>query len=142
VIKSIVVHDSVEIARRYGPWLARHESYLPVDAPADARAFGFYNWRVTEAWWRDVPLPGPQGALSFTLPPAWPTVATCFVPPQPTEDFLVRICSRTRRSACAGSCSSSIRREFLAKKASAGSSRLTPPRPCSSPACTAISVTK
>ena len=79
---------SAEIARRYGPWLARHESYLPVDAPADARAFGFYNWRVTEAWWREVPLAGPQGALSFTLPPAWPTVAACFVPPQPTEDFL------------------------------------------------------
>lgn len=105
MIKSIVVHDipidavpamerwyhrdhSAEIARRYGPWLARHESYLPVDAPADARAFGFYNWRVTEAWWREVPSPGPQGALSFTLPPVWPTVATCFVPPQPTEDFL------------------------------------------------------
>jgi len=69
MIKSIVVHDipidavpamersyrrdhSAEIALRYGPWLARHESYLPLDAPADARAFGLYNWRVTEAWWR------------------------------------------------------------------------------------------
>lgn len=31
---------SAEIARRYGPWLARHESYLPVDAPVDARECG------------------------------------------------------------------------------------------------------
>ena len=106
MIKSIVVHDlpidwipalerwyhrdhSPEIARRYGPWLERHESYIPLDVPADARAFGFYNWRVTECFWRELPKPGPQGALSFTPPPVWfSRVATCLVPPQPTEDFL------------------------------------------------------
>lgn len=105
MIKSIVVHDipfdffpamerwyhrehSAEIARRYGPWLQRHESYLPLAVPAEAQAYGFYNWRVTEAFWREVPLPGPQGALSFTPPPTIPRVASCFVPPQPSEDFL------------------------------------------------------
>jgi len=105
VIKSIVVHDipldafpamerwyhrehSAEIARRYGPWLQRHESYLPLPVPPEAQAYGFYNWRVTECYWREVPEPGPKGALSFTRPPVWPRVASCFVPPQPTEDFL------------------------------------------------------
>jgi hypothetical protein len=104
MIKSIVVHDipishvagmerwyykdhAPEINRRFGPWLTRHESYLPVDAPVDARAFGFYNWRVTEGWWREIPETGPKGNLSFTAPPVWPKVATCFVPAQPTEDF-------------------------------------------------------
>jgi hypothetical protein len=105
VVKSIVLHDipishvagmerwyyrdhAAEIVRRYGPWLTRHESYLPVDAPADARAYGFYNWRLTEGWWRELPEPGPKGTFAFTVPPVVPTVAACFVPAQPTEDFL------------------------------------------------------
>ena len=105
MIRSIVVHDipidhvagmerwyfrdhAPEIARRYGPWLTRHESFLPVDAPADARAYGFFNWRVTDGWWRELPLAGPRGTFSFTVPPVTPTVATCFIPAQPTEDFL------------------------------------------------------
>jgi hypothetical protein len=104
MIKSIVVHDipadalaamerwyyrehSAEIVRRYGPWPARHESYLPVPAPPEAATFGVFNWRVTEGWWRELPEPGPRGALSFTPPPVWPTVATCFVPAQPSDDF-------------------------------------------------------
>lgn len=105
MIRSIVVHDipishiaamerwyfrdhSPEISRRYGPWLERHESFLPVDAPPQARQFGFFNWRVTDAWWREIPLGGPRGAFAFTVAPVTPTVATCFIPPQPTEDFL------------------------------------------------------
>ena len=105
MIKSLVLHDipldaiapmerwyyrdhAPEIVRRYGPWLARHESYLPVAAPPDALAYGMYDWRLTEGWWREVPEAGAQGALSFTPPPVVPTVATCFVPAQPTEDFV------------------------------------------------------
>lgn len=105
MIKSIVVHDipinniaamerwyfrdhAAEIVRRYGPWLTRHESYLPVFAPEEARAYGFYNWRVTEGWWREIPETGPRGAFAFTVPPVWPKVATCFIPAQPTEDFM------------------------------------------------------
>ena len=105
MIKSIVVHDipishiaamerwyykahAPEINRRFGSWLTRHDSYLPVDAPSDARAFGFYNWRVTEGWWRDIPKAGPGGNLAFSVPPVWPKVATCFIPAQPTEDFM------------------------------------------------------
>lgn len=105
MIKSIVFHDipinhiaamerwyfrdhAAEIVRRYGPWLTRHESFLPVFAPPEAQAYGFYNWRVTEGWWREIPETGPKGTFSFTVPPVWPKVATCFVPAQPTEDFL------------------------------------------------------
>ena len=105
MIKSIVVHHidmdfipamerwycgdhAPEINRRFGPWLTRHESYLPVDAPPEARSYGFYNWRVTEGWWREIPETGPRGNFAFTVPPTWPTVATCFVPAQPTEDFM------------------------------------------------------
>jgi len=109
MVKSIVVHDipmediaamerwyhryhAPEIVRRYGPWLQRHESYVPVVAPAEARAYGLYNWRVTEGWWRELPNPGRQGALCFTEPPVRPRVATCFIPPQPTEDFMGSEC--------------------------------------------------
>jgi hypothetical protein len=105
MIKSIVMHDidmdhvaamerwyykdhAPEINRRFGPWLTRHESFLPVDAPAVAREFGFFNWRVTEGWWRELPETGPKGNFAFTLPPVWPKVATCFVPAQPEDDFL------------------------------------------------------
>ena len=104
MIRSIVVHDipmahvaamerwywrdhAPEIVRRYGPWLTRHESFLPVDAPAEARAYGFFNWRVTDGWWREIPAPGAKGAMAFTTPPHWPTVATCFIPAQPDHDF-------------------------------------------------------
>lgn len=104
MLKSVVVHDipmgqvaamerwywrdhAPEINRRFGPWLARHESFLPVDTPADARAFGYFNWRVTEGSWRELPLPGSRGNLAFTRPPVWPRVATGFFAAQPTEDF-------------------------------------------------------
>ena len=79
---------SSEIARRYGPWLQRHESYVAINAPEDARQYGFYNWRLTECYWRELPEPGPKGALCYTPPPVWNPVATCAVPAQPTEDFL------------------------------------------------------
>jgi hypothetical protein len=76
-----------EIARRFGPWLSRHESFLPVDAPADARALGYLNWRVTECYWRELPLPGARGNLAFTIPPLWPRVATGFFAAQPTDEI-------------------------------------------------------
>ena len=105
LLKSIVVHQipinnvaamerwyyqrhAPEICRRYGPWLHRHESYLPVDAPAEAREYGFYNWRVTEGWWREIPKGGPQGELAFTVPPVYPQVSVCFVPWQPDDDYM------------------------------------------------------
>lgn len=105
MLKSVVVHDipmdhvaamerwywrdhAPEINRRFAPWLVRHDSWLPVDAPADARLFGHSNWRVTEGWWREMPEPGARGNLAFTVPPVWPYVATGFFAAQPTEDFV------------------------------------------------------
>jgi hypothetical protein len=105
MLKSVVVHDipmnhvaamerwywrehAPEINRRFGPWLMRHDSYLPVDAPTDARALGYSNWRVTEGVWREMPEPGARGQLAFTVPPVWPTVAAGFFAAQATEDLV------------------------------------------------------
>jgi len=76
-----------EIARRYGPYLHRLESWFPVPAPPEADAFGRFNWRLTEGTWRQMPMPGPQGQLSFTPPPVWPKAAICTVPLEPVDDF-------------------------------------------------------
>ena len=78
---------SSEISRRYGPFLQRHESYVALDAPEDARRFGFYNWRVTETYWREMPEAGARGAYCFTPAPVWNPVATCTVKAQPDNDF-------------------------------------------------------
>jgi hypothetical protein len=77
-----------EIVRRYGPWLARFECYLPVAVPEDARLYGFHNWRMTEGWWRELPEAGTENDLCFTPPPVWARVAPVFVRPQPTEHFV------------------------------------------------------
>ena len=77
-----------EIVRRYGPWMARFECYLPVPAPVDAQAYGFYNWRMTEGWWRELPAAGTENDICFTPPKIWPRVAAAFVGPQATEHFL------------------------------------------------------
>ncbi len=78
---------SPEIVRRYGMFSARHDSYLPVTPPVDARRFGHFNWRFTEGFWRTLPAPGAAGALSFTVPPVFPRVAVCFTPWQATDDI-------------------------------------------------------
>lgn len=82
------LQHSAEIARRYGPWLCRHESWMPVPAPEDAKAYGFFNWRLTQTYWREEPLPGPRGELAFTPSPV-PLVrcASTHIPAQCTEDF-------------------------------------------------------
>jgi hypothetical protein len=105
VIKSFALHDipvnhiaamerwyyrdhAPEIVRRYGPWLSRFESYLPVAAPADAQQYGFYNWRMTEGWWRELPEGSGDSDMVFTPPKVFPRVAACFVPTRPTETFM------------------------------------------------------
>jgi hypothetical protein len=105
MIKSFALHDvpinhiaamerwyyrdhAPEIVRRYGPWLSRFESYLPVAAPADAQEYGFYNWRMTEGWWRELPEGAGEADMFFTPPKVFPRVAAAFVPVRPTETFL------------------------------------------------------
>jgi hypothetical protein len=105
VIKSYALHDipmnhvaamerwyhrdhAPEILRRYGPWMTRFECYLPVPAPVDAQAYGLYNWRMTEIWWRELPEAQDESDLFFSPAKTSARVAACFVPPQPTETFV------------------------------------------------------
>ena len=82
------LQHSAEIARRYGPWLMRHESWMPVPVPEKAKEYGWFNWRYTQAWWREQPESGPKGELAFTPSPV-PLVrcASAHIPAQCTEDF-------------------------------------------------------
>ena len=41
-----------------GPILDRYTSYRAVPAPRGAEPFGYYNWRMTEHWWRESPFRG------------------------------------------------------------------------------------
>ena len=38
-----------------GPILDRYCSYRAVPAPEGAKEFAYYNWRMTEHWWRESP---------------------------------------------------------------------------------------
>lgn len=111
MIKSIVVHDipfdsvpamerwyhrdhSAEIARRYGPWLARHESYLPADAPAGARVSELWYETFTD-WRRSViESPPPYTRPSWSTCDAYPLVkpfeglVSSFLLERPNDEFL------------------------------------------------------
>lgn len=74
MIKRVVLHDldynwlapckewyykahALQIVRRYGPWLARFESFRPAPFPAGARGeeHGYTNWLCTVGCWRELP---------------------------------------------------------------------------------------
>ena len=74
MIKRVVLHDldynwlapckewyykahAPQIVRRYGPWLARFESFRPAPFPAGARGeeHGYTNWLCTVGCWRKLP---------------------------------------------------------------------------------------
>ncbi len=78
-----------QLARRYGPWLERFESYRPVPLPADlkAEALGYTNWLVTVGFWREIPKEGPQGELCLSTPPVDARNMSIFLPPQSSDDF-------------------------------------------------------
>ena len=98
-----------------GPILDRYTSYRAVPAPRGAEAYGYYNWRLTEHWWRENPFRG-QGQMdqgtSFaeTWPPNYTDIlglpsgearsskwggtpdgkhppVKMFIPRRPSEDF-------------------------------------------------------
>jgi hypothetical protein len=76
-----------EIARRFGPWLERFESYRVVPPPPGAERYGYINYRIVESWWRE--MPSVAGTVAFTTPPSTNVQRFSFlVPPQPTEEFL------------------------------------------------------
>ncbi len=80
------MHHSAQVSRRFGPWLARHESYMPVFSPKEAKPFGLYNWRFVNCYWSSFPVES-DGELAFTPPPHTLYCANAFTPAQPTEIF-------------------------------------------------------
>lgn len=76
-----------QVARRYGPWLKRFESYRPVELPEDARGYGIANYFDTEGWWEGAPDLDDRGFLGMTQPYRHARPFSCAVPPQPTDDF-------------------------------------------------------
>lgn len=99
-----------ETIGQVGSWLARYLSYRAVPAPPEAEPYGYYNWRVTELWWREPP-PPPGGVVAEAWPPNYSEIlglpknvyrthewhgqpkgphppVSLLIPPRATEDFL------------------------------------------------------
>lgn len=55
-----------------GPLLDRYVSYRAVPAPDDAEAYGYYNWRMTEHWWRAPPHDGQFRGQDTSFSETWP----------------------------------------------------------------------
>ena len=81
-----ITRHGPEIARRYGPWLTRFESYRPVELPDDAKYFGIANYLSTEGWWRELP-ESDRGFLGMSQPPKHARPFSAAVPVQPERDF-------------------------------------------------------
>lgn len=78
-----------QIARRYGPWLERFESYRPVPLPADipGARLGYTNWLTTVGFWRELPEEGPMGEMAMSSPKVNARNFSAFLPAQSTDDF-------------------------------------------------------
>jgi hypothetical protein len=78
-----------QIARRYGPWLERFESYRPVPLPQDfdANVLGYTNWLTTIGYWREIPQEGAKGEMAMSAPKADARNFSVFMPPQFQDDF-------------------------------------------------------
>jgi hypothetical protein len=68
-----------EIIGMNGPILDRYTSYRAIPAPTGAEPYGYYNWRMTEHWWRESPFRGhgqmDQGtAFAETWPPNYTNI--------------------------------------------------------------------
>lgn len=79
-----------QIARRYGPWLERFESYRPVPLPDDfsEEKMGYTNWLTTIGFWREIPSEGARGEMCMTSPKCDARNFSTFLPPQYMDDFL------------------------------------------------------
>ena len=83
-------YHAPEVMARFEPWMMRYVSYRAVPAPEEAEVYGYYNYRLTQAWFREMPGP-PNDALSYdnakgvTAPPQF---VLFNIPPQATEDFM------------------------------------------------------
>ncbi len=78
-----------QIARRYGPWLERFESYRPVPLPPDfdEEKMGYTNWLTTVGYWREIPAGGNMGEMSLSSPVCDARNFSTFLPPRYEDDF-------------------------------------------------------
>jgi hypothetical protein len=93
-------YHAPEVMSRRGPFLVRFVGYRPLPPISEALPYGYYNLRVTEAWFRSVqerPLQTPLLSFRWQAPWAKSNVlpgrsgsspVECTVPTQPTEIFL------------------------------------------------------
>jgi hypothetical protein len=51
----LLKEHAAETLSMNGPILDRYVSYRAVPPPEGAESFGYYNWRMTEHWWRSAP---------------------------------------------------------------------------------------
>jgi hypothetical protein len=97
-----------------GPILDRYVSYRAVPAPTGAEPYGYYNWRMTEHWWKSAPFSDDPLDQGTSFSEIWPEGYTsilglpdnearskkwggspdglhppihAFVPRRPTQDF-------------------------------------------------------
>ncbi len=84
-----------QIARRYGPWLARFESYRPVPVPDDIPGdkLGYTNWLTTVGFWHSLPKEGPMGEMAMSSPQVNAKNFSAFLPAQCEDDFKGRFYS-------------------------------------------------
>ena len=107
-----VRYHAVECLARSGPWIPRYVSYRALPIMQETVDYGYYDYRVTELWWRsetEIPqfqgkslaltwLPnqhvmmGEEGVESYSTEwvgkPGGPNPPVqVFIPGQPTEDF-------------------------------------------------------
>lgn len=105
MVKSIVMHQldynyiaaceewyyrshGPQIARRYGPWLERFESYRPVPLPPylDTDRLGYTNWLTTVGYWREIPEEGLKGDMALSTPKVNARNFSAFCAPQYEDD--------------------------------------------------------
>jgi hypothetical protein len=104
-------YHAPETMHLIGQWLTHYVSYRAAPPAPGAEPYGYYNYRVTELWYRGLnDMPGPGGSPAFTwipnqmdimgLPGKMPYTtdwdarpegphppAQCLVPARPTENF-------------------------------------------------------
>jgi len=73
----LLKEHAAETISMNGPILDRYTSYRAVPAPRGAEAYGYYNWRMTEHWWRESPFRG-KGQLDqgTSFSEIWPAAYT------------------------------------------------------------------
>ena len=63
-------YHAPEVISKDGPWLARFIGYRPLPVIPEALQYGYYNQRVTEAWFRSEDK-RPTNIINFNRKPPW-----------------------------------------------------------------------